>query len=96
MAAEIEGAANWRKPRELPDPDKIPDAMLREMDVTREQLKEIVARMKEREATTPEVGTLASDFELELLSPAGERTGERRRLSNHRGRPVALVFGSYT
>jgi hypothetical protein len=52
--------------------------------------------MKEREARTPAVGTEAADFELELLSPEGKRTGELRRLSNHRGRPVALVFGSYT
>ena len=39
---------------------------------------------------------MAPDFELERLSPEGRRTGQTFRLSSGRGRPVGLVFGSYT
>ena len=52
------------------------------------------ARTREREAreaTTPKVGDTAPDFELASLD------GDRRvRLSSLRGRPVGLIFGSYT
>ncbi len=78
------------------DPDKIPDEVFERMNISREDFKEVVARMAERDARTPPVGSPAPDFELELLDAQGQRTGEYRRLSSHRGRPVALVFGSYT
>ena len=78
------------------DPDKIPPELYEKMNISKQEFKEVVARMKEREARTPAVGAEAADFELELLSPQGQRSGELRRLSDHRGRPVALVFGSYT
>jgi hypothetical protein len=50
------------------------------------------ARQRElREANAPKVGEEAPDFELASLE------GDRRvRLSAHRGRPVGLIFGSYT
>jgi hypothetical protein len=78
------------------DPDKIPDEVFQRMNISREDFREVTARMAERDARTPAVGTPAPDFELELLDGKGVRTGEYRRLSAHRGRPVALVFGSYT
>ncbi len=78
------------------DPDKIPPALWKQMNISKEEFKQVVARMAEREKRTPPVGSVAPDFELEVLSAEGQRTGERRRLSSHRGRPVALVFGSYT
>lgn len=95
MASEIERPAQGARRRPF-DPDQIPDEMLKQLKVSRERLKQIFAHMRERDAKTPAVGTMAHDFELELLSADGKRTGERRRLSSHRGRPVALVFGSYT
>ena len=51
---------------------------------------------QDREPQAPAVGTPAPDFVLERLSPTGARTGQQARLSDYRGRPVALVFGSYT
>jgi hypothetical protein len=78
------------------DPDKVPAEMWEKMGLTKEEFLEVMARMKEREARTPAVGSIAADFELELLDASGARTGEMRKLSSHLGRPVALVFGSYT
>ena len=78
------------------DPDKIPPELWKQMNISKEDFQGVIARMAEREARTPALGSAAPDFELELLSPEGQRTGELRRLSAHRGRPVALVFGSYT
>jgi hypothetical protein len=78
------------------DPEKIPAEIWRQMNISKERFAEIQQAMAERELRTPAVGSLAPDFDLELLSPSGERTGKRVRLSHSRGRPVALVFGSYT
>lgn len=54
----------------------------------------MTARVKEREAreaTTPKVGEPAPDFDLATLD------GDARvRLSSLRGKPVGLIFGSYT
>jgi hypothetical protein len=49
-----------------------------------------------REAMAPAVGEMAPDFEIERLSPEGRRTGEPFRFSSTLGRPVGLIFGSYT
>jgi hypothetical protein len=78
------------------DPEKIPAEIWRQMNVTRERFAEIQKAMAERELRAPSVGAPAPAFELELLSPAGERTARRVRLSDSLGRPVGLVFGSYT
>lgn len=83
--------------RQLDDcPEPFVESLGVMMQKTREQLREGFRKEAEREANAPQVGDPAPDFELELLSPAGDRTGDMRRLSAHRGRPVALVFGSYT
>ncbi len=79
-----------------PDPEQIPEAMWERMGITKERFLEIRAVMLEREARAPANGSPAPDFDLERLSPEGERTSDRERLSDHRGRPVALIFGSYT
>jgi hypothetical protein len=78
------------------DPDKIPPAAWERMNISREEFARIQERQAEREKRAPAVGSLAPDFELQRLSEKGKRTGERVRLSDFRGRPVALVFGSYT
>ena len=82
---------------ELDDcPEPFVESLTQMMQRSREELRASFRHDAEREARAPGVGTEAPDFALELLSPAGERTGEVRRLSAHLGRPVALVFGSYT
>lgn len=57
----------------------------------RELVQKEGAIRREREAVSPSLGDEAPDFELELLNGAGQV-----KLSSLRGRPVGLVFGSYT
>ena len=45
---------------------------------------------------TPEKYTAMRAERLDRLSPEGKRSGQTFRLSETRGRPVGLVFGSYT
>ncbi len=80
----------------MPDPEEIPPELWKRLNITKERFLEIRAMMEEREKSTPAVGSPAPDFELERLSPEGERTSETLGLSEYRGRPLALVFGSYT
>jgi hypothetical protein len=63
---------------------------------TREGMRAGYERRLEEDKKSPQVGDLAPDFELERLSPTGARTGDRVTLSALRGKPVGLVFGSYT
>jgi hypothetical protein len=81
---------------EPPDWDSIPDAIREQMNISREQFESIHRAMAEREKRTPVVGSPAPDFELKRLDREGAITQETLRLSSLRGRPVALVFGSYT
>jgi hypothetical protein len=69
---------------------------LKEWNISREEYDRLQAVKLERESKVAPAGALAPDFELEQLSPEGDRTGESIRLSSFRGRPVALAFGSYT
>ena len=78
------------------DLDNLPDAAFERMGISREKFAGIRAEMAKRDAKTPPAGSVAPDFEIERLSPDGKRTGETFQLSSARGRPVALVFGSYT
>jgi len=50
-----------------------------------------VAWQHQHETHAPKVGDLAPDFELPVARGEG-----RTRLSSLRGRPVALIFGSFT
>ena len=76
--------------------DQIPEAMRKEMNISREEFDEIVERQAAREARTPAVGTEAPAFRLRRLDEKGRRTGEFLEFAALRGRPVGLVFGSYT
>lgn len=82
------------------DLEKIPEETFRKLGTTREEFRDIRRSMAAREERTPAAGTAAPDFEIERLSADGQRTGETFRLSEQLsqggGRPVALVFGSYT
>lgn len=83
-----------------PPPDSLPPERWEKLNLSREEyLADYEAMVRERalrDQAAPKAGDPAPDFEIELLSPAGKRTGEMFRLSSARGRPVALVFGSYT
>jgi hypothetical protein len=65
-------------------------------DITEEQFDAFMAEEKTREADVPRVGTEAPDFVADVIDRQRKRTGETVRLSNHRGIPVALIFGSFT
>jgi cytochrome oxidase Cu insertion factor (SCO1/SenC/PrrC family) len=60
--------------------------------MTEERMAQIRAAMAKREARAPKVGDVAPDFVLPVLHGDGRTV----RLSELRGRPVALIFGSYT
>ncbi len=67
-------------------------AMYAQMDPhTREEMAKHVAHVDEVQVNAPDVGAEAFDFDLRRLDGEG-----RVRLSDHRGRPLGLIFGSYT
>jgi hypothetical protein len=78
------------------DPDKIPDHVWKQMNITRERFTEIRAEMEQRETSAPQPGSEAPDCALRRLSRDRKLGSERIRLADLRGRPVGLVFGSYT
>ena len=80
----------------FPEWESIPPEIRENMQISRERFEAMRALIREREARTPPVGSSAPDFDLKRLSAEGVLTEERLRLANLRGRPVALVFGSYT
>ena len=55
-----------------------------------------ITEEKAREAIVPKIGSEAPDFVADLLDRERKRTGETVRLSDLGGKPVGLVFGSYT
>ncbi len=78
------------------DPDKIPEAVWKQMNITKEDFLKIMAEQERREKLAPAVGSEAPDFELKRLDEKGVLTESTLRLTDLRGRPVGLVFGSYT
>ena len=58
----------------------------------REHMERTRGFLTQRDAKAPQVGDAAPDFDLALLDGDGERV----RLSELRGKPVGLIFGSYT
>ncbi len=60
-------------------------------DHTRTQMLKHVGLMREIQNGAPEVGEAAYDFDLRRLE-----NEERVKLSDSKGRPVGLIFGSYT
>ena len=65
-------------------------------DITEAEFEAHMATQRAREADVPKVGGVAPDFVADVVDRARRRTGAQVRLSDLRGRPVGLVFGSYT
>ncbi len=65
-------------------------------DITEDHFNAHMAGEKVREAIVPKVGSMAPDFVADVLGDGRKRTGEQVRLSELRGKPVGLVFGSFT
>ena len=60
--------------------------------MTGERFAQLQEAMAKREKHAPKVGDEAPDFQLPVLDGKGATV----RLSELRGKPVALIFGSYT
>jgi hypothetical protein len=70
---------------------------LEKRGMTRDQLRSFIEKRVIRDnELSPKVGTNAPDFEVECLDKQGKRTGEDVNLSSYFGKPIALIFGSYT
>ncbi len=65
-------------------------------DISEAEFDAHMAFQRARQADVPRPGDVAPDFELELIDRDRRRTGETVRLGALHGKPVALIFGSYT
>ena len=74
----------------------IPEDIRRTMRMSEEEYAQMRQSRVERERQAPAVGDPAPDFELAMLRAKAPERAERVRLSSLVGRPVGLVFGSYT
>ena len=63
---------------------------------SKEQMKEFFSDRRLREKAVPKVGSVAPDFALRRLLAECEVSEKRTSLSSFRGRPLGLIFGSYT
>ena len=77
-------------------PDPIVETITARLQLSRAEFQKILDDRLESDRIAPGVGTRAPDFNLALVDENGVRTGELRRLSDHRDKPTALIFGSYT
>jgi hypothetical protein len=74
-----------------------PESEFKFRGITRDDFRAwVTKRVKRAMENAPQPGTDAPDFNLEVLSPKGKRTGEHMSLSSLKGKPVALIMGSYT
>ena len=70
---------------------------LEKRGMTRDELRSFIEKRVIRDnELSPKVGADAPDFEVECLDKQGKRTGKNVSLSSYFGKPIALIFGSYT
>ena len=65
-------------------------------DISQEEFEAHMAEEKTRETDVPQVGSMAPDFTADVLNRERKRIGETVMLSDLRGKPVGIIFGSYT
>jgi hypothetical protein len=75
---------------------RISDQELEFRGWTREGMRQRYLVRMDNDKRSPQVGEVAPDFELKLLDAAGKLTDERLLLSSLHGKPVGLIFGSFT
>ena len=73
-----------------------PDSYFATRGTTRDDLRAIIHNRALNDQNAPQPGDPAPDLELEMLDAKGKRTGEFVQLSSYFGRPLGLIFGSYT
>ena len=76
--------------------DETPEEVFERYGITKEEYRTLLTQRLARDKDAPKIGDPAPDFELEKLTTSGGRSGEHCILSDLQGKPVALVFGSYT
>ncbi len=64
--------------------------------ISEEQFDAQMVANRERQKNVPPPAVVAPDFELDILDRDRKRTGETVKLSDMRGKPTGLIFGSYT
>jgi hypothetical protein len=73
------------------------DAYLATMELPPEPfMQELMAQRMPIEEAAPREGDPAPDFRAELLTADGVLSGDYVSLADYRGRPLALLLGSYT
>jgi len=77
-------------------PDDIAPERWDKLMMTVEQYTAMVEERAARDALAPAPGQTAPDFSAHRLSPRGELTGEAFHLHQALGKPLGLIFGSYT
>lgn len=65
-------------------------------EITAQELDAHLEQENAREAIVPQPGQPAPEFVADLLDRDKKRTGATVRLSDLRGKPVGIVFGSFT
>ncbi len=64
--------------------------------LTAEEFDDLRAGQMARQVDVPKVGSVAPDFKIDVLDRQRKRTGDQLQLSSLRGKPVGLIFGSWT
>ena len=77
-------------------PDDVPPERWAQSMLTREEYGAMVHERSIRDQRAPIMGALAPDFVARRLTEGKASETASFRLRETRGRPVALVFGSYT
>jgi hypothetical protein len=65
-------------------------------DMTADEFDALQATYQARAQGMPMPGEIAPDFTVDVMDTGQKRTGESKSLSDFRGKPVGLIFGSYT
>ncbi len=68
----------------------------KDWNISKEEWVEYLQERIRQDLGAPKVGQSAPDFTVERLDTKGKRTGEMFALSAVFGKPIALLFGSYT
>lgn len=85
----------WKKTA-YSHPDDIPAGRWDRLMMSVDEYTAMVEERARRDALAPAVGDKVPDFSALRLGSDGSRTGEVFQLHQALGRPLGLVFGSYT
>ncbi len=65
-------------------------------DMTADEFDALQATYMARASGMPVPGDEVPGFTVDVMGASQKRTGESKSLSDFRGKPVGLIFGSYT